>query len=124
MPDWHGVGTALAQTSATRCLASTSDGGAGRLDPLRGSGSAERPDDRGGMLGVGAVSTSAPTRAAIPDAFERAVARSAGTSTRPDDRGEARGATHRPAPGAMLLLVLCGAAIAVSVRRRGRPALP
>ena len=88
---------------------------------------AERPDDRGGMLGVGAVSATAG-------------------ATRPDDRGEARGPgvffSVPPVPtgaistddfqwgdasagaGAMLALILCGAGIAVSIRHRGRTALP
>jgi hypothetical protein len=79
-----------------------------------GAAQAERPDDRGGMLGVGAASASTQTAAGtipylshgigvgaasasavapstVPDAFERAVARPIGTGTRPDDRGEARG---------------------------------
>lgn len=107
---------------------------------------AERPDDRGGMLGVGAVSVSTAAPSAVPDAFERAVARSTGTSVRPDDRGEARGPgvyfSVPPVPtgaistadfqwgdasagaGAMLVLILCGAGIAVSIRHRGRTALP
>ena len=82
----------------------------------------------------------------MPDAFERAVARSLDTSIRPDDRGETRGPgvyfSVPPVPsdaistddfqwrdasagaGAMLLLILCGAGIAVSIRHRDRPALP
>jgi hypothetical protein len=110
-----------------------------------GTAQAERPDDEAGMLGVGAVSASvAPSP--VPDAFERAVARSIGTSTRPDDRGEARGPrmyfSVPPVPagaistddfqwrdasagaGAMLLLILFGAGLAALLRDRGRPALP
>jgi hypothetical protein len=92
-----------------------------------GAAQAERPDDRGGMLGVGAVTASAG-------------------ATRPDDRAEARGPgvyfSVPPLPtgavstgefdwrdasagaGGMLFIILCGAGIAVSIRHRGRPALP
>jgi hypothetical protein len=66
---------------------------------------AERPDDRGGMIGVGAaqVGSAAPDafeRAVlrnaaakqVPDAFERAVQRESQTvAVRPDDRAGARG---------------------------------
>lgn len=57
---------------------------------------ADRPDDRGGPLGVGAVAPGlGATSATAPDLIERAVARgsdaSAGpSSVRPDDRGGAR----------------------------------
>jgi hypothetical protein len=111
-----------------------------------GAAQAGRPDDRGGMLGVGAVSASVVATTAVPDAFERAVTRSIGIpSTRPDDRGEARGPgvyfSVPPVPtgaistddfqwrdasagaGAVLVLILFGAGIAVSVRHRGRAAL-
>ena len=68
-----------------------------------GAQAAERPDDRAGMIGVGAAqAVEAPPdafeRAALrqastapPDAFERAVARRATVATRPDDRAGARG---------------------------------
>jgi hypothetical protein len=45
-----------------------------------GAQAADRPDDRAGRLGVGAV---AATQSA-PDAFERAVLRQAGTTAAPD----------------------------------------
>ena len=75
-----------------------------------GAQAAERPDDRGGMIGVGstqgvAVAPDAFERAVgrstvgvpVPDAFERAAARAlAGdVNVRPDDRASARG------PGAL-----------------------
>jgi len=75
-----------------------------------GAQAAERPDDRGGMIGVGstqgvAVAPDAFERAVLrstaivpgPDAFERAVGRAlAGdVNVRPDDRASARG------PGAL-----------------------
>jgi hypothetical protein len=44
-----------------------------------GSAQAQRPDDRAGMLGVGAVSTSMAAQSPVS------------TVTRPDDRGSARG---------------------------------
>jgi hypothetical protein len=43
---------------------------------------ADRPDNRAGVLGVGAVSRTA----SAPDWFERAVARSTAPIVRPDDR--------------------------------------
>ena len=86
---------------------------------LLGSGAyaADRPDDRGGMLGVGAMAVVAPTDvverairrhvdgtvpdiveravrqhagATVPDVVERAVARATSPVVRPDDRGGAR----------------------------------
>jgi hypothetical protein len=58
---------------------------------VTGAGQAERPDDRAGTLGVGSVSSN-PT--AMPDAFERQVARTTpatAAAIRPDDRAEPRG---------------------------------
>ena len=64
---------------------------------------AARPDDRGGMLGVGAtqVVVAPPdaferavlraTEAVPPDAFERAALRLSSSPVRPDDRAGARG---------------------------------
>ena len=71
-----------------------------------GASAADRPDDRAGMLGVGAaqvvVVPDAFERAVLrrtvfapPDAFERAVLRVSNAGPRPDDRAGARG------PGAM-----------------------
>ena len=68
-----------------------------------GAQAAERPDDRAGMIGVGAAQVvEAPPDAferavlrhvstAPPDAFERAFARQATVAARPDDRAGARG---------------------------------
>jgi hypothetical protein len=106
-----------------------------------GTALAERPDDRAGMLGVGAVtSTTEAAEAPIPDAFERAIARATTDApTRPDDRGEARGpgvlsvlpiATDAAVDdfqwsdasvgaAAALLTVACGAGL-VAVRRDRR----
>jgi hypothetical protein len=65
---------------------------------------AERPDDRGGLIGVGGAQVVAATpdvferavlRSAaadpVPDLFERAVLRETGTTARPDDRAGMRG---------------------------------
>ena len=52
-----------------------------------GAQSATRPDDRGGMLGVGATQVVVT----VPDAFERAVLRQSSVPVRPDDRAGARG---------------------------------
>lgn len=53
---------------------------------------AERPDDRAGMLGVGAIADQG-AQTASPDWFERAatVAIEQQTAVRPDDRAGARG---------------------------------
>ena len=105
-----------------------------------------RPDDRAGLLGVGAASALATKLTAIPDAFERAVARSTDAVARPDDRGDARGPgvyfTVPPVAsaaiaadgfewgdasagaGAMLMAILLAAGVAVSLRHRGRTILP
>ena len=69
-----------------------------------GAQAAERPDDRGGMIGVGAaqVVESPPDafeRAVLrgtaanplPDVFDRAVLRESRSALRPDDRAGARG---------------------------------
>jgi hypothetical protein len=69
-----------------------------------GAQAAERPDDRGGLIGVGGaqvVPASADTferavlRSAaanpVPDVFERAVLRESRSAVRPDDRAGARG---------------------------------
>jgi len=53
---------------------------------VTGAAQAERPDDRAGALGVGSVRVS---QAAVPDVFERAVARATTApraAIRPDDR--------------------------------------
>jgi hypothetical protein len=69
-----------------------------------GAQAAERPDDRGGLIGVGGAQV-APTppdaferavlRSAaanpVPDVFERAVLREGRSPIRPDDRAGARG---------------------------------
>jgi hypothetical protein len=56
----------------------------------RNSEALTRPNDRTGMLGVGAIDRIVVSP---PDAFERAVAiRRAAAPTRPDDRAAARGA--------------------------------
>lgn len=103
---------------------------------------AERPDDRGGMLGVGAAGAGAATPTAVPDVFERAVARSVTVPARPDDRGDARGPgayfSAPPLPGsavsadgfawddasvgagAVLAALLLAGGVAVSARHRGR----
>ena len=71
-----------------------------------GAPAADRPDDRAGMLGVGAAQVVVvpdaferavlrSTELAPPDAFERAVLRASNAGPRPDDRAGARG------PGAM-----------------------
>ena len=63
---------------------------------------ATRPDDRGGMLGVGATqvvpqpdvferAVQRATETAPPDVFERAVLRRSSVQVRPDDRAGARG---------------------------------
>ena len=75
-----------------------------------GAPAADRPNDRAGMLGVGATQVVVvpdaferavlrSTELAAPDAFERAVLRASNTGPRPDDRAGARG------PGAMPLTV-------------------
>jgi hypothetical protein len=86
-----------------------------------GAQAADRPDDRAGLLGVGAIAatqaspdaferavsrhTAVPATvpdvferavgrqalAAVPDAFERAVLRESGAPVRPDDRAGTRG---------------------------------
>ena len=69
-----------------------------------GAQAAERPDDRAGMIGVGAAQVVGGHRrdaferavlrhasTAPPDAFERAVVRQATVAVRPDDRAVARG---------------------------------
>ena len=53
-----------------------------------GGAQADRPNDRAGMLGVGA--TGAQTPIAAPDVFERAVIRHQ-APLRPDDRGGLHG---------------------------------
>ena len=70
---------------------------------------AERPDDRGGLIGVGGTQVVPATpdvferavlRSAaanpVPDVFERAVLRESRSAVRPDDRAGARGPGHRP----------------------------
>jgi hypothetical protein len=65
---------------------------------------AERPDDRGGLIGVGSTQVVPATpdvferavlRSAaanpVPDVFERAVLRDSSSAVRPDDRAGARG---------------------------------
>jgi hypothetical protein len=69
-----------------------------------GAWAAGRPDDRGGMIGVGGAQVApAPPDAferavlrstsanPVPDVFERAVLRETRTALRPDDRAEGRG---------------------------------
>jgi hypothetical protein len=68
-----------------------------------GAHAAQRPDDRGGRIGVGAAHAVAQppdvferavlrnTSTPPPDAFERAVLRQASVVVRPDDRGGVRG---------------------------------
>ena len=107
-----------------------------------GTAQAERPDDRAGMLGVGAASSSVAAPTTVPDVVERAVARARSTVTRPDDRGAARGpgtisspplltATGRTAgevewrdaslgAAAMLAAVLLAGGIAHALRDRRR----
>jgi hypothetical protein len=70
---------------------------------VTGAQAAERPDDRAGMIGVGAAQVVEATpdafeRAVLrhastapPDAFERAIARQSTVALRPDDRAGARG---------------------------------
>ena len=55
---------------------------------LVGGAQADRPDNRAGVIGVGAADPTAST----PDWFERAVARSAAPIVRPDDRAGVLGA--------------------------------
>lgn len=55
---------------------------------LVGGAQADRPDNRAGVLGVGAAGRTASP----PDWFERAVARSAAPIVRPDDRAGVIGA--------------------------------
>ena len=80
-----------------------------------GAPAADRPDDRAGMLGVGATQVVVvpdaferavlrSTELAAPDAFERAVLRASDAGPRPDDRAGARG------PGAMPSTVASGTA--------------
>jgi hypothetical protein len=72
-----------------------------------GAWAADRPDDRGGLIGVGGAAVVAPTgvferavqrhlnakgsKIVIPDVFERAVVRARADVVRPDDRGGVRG---------------------------------
>ena len=68
-----------------------------------GAAAGDRPDDRAGMLGVGAAEVVAvpdaferaaarhASTASVPDAFERAVIREQASTVRPDDRGGQRG---------------------------------
>jgi hypothetical protein len=82
-----------------------------------GAQAAERPDDRGGLIGVGGAQVApaspdaferAVLRSAaanpVPDVFERAVLREGRSAVRPDDRAGARGpgnfATALPAVAA------------------------
>jgi hypothetical protein len=108
---------------------------------------ADRPDDRGGMLGVGGVATATADPSGV---FERAVARHVGAtlpdplaqkagSVRPDDRAGVRGpgtvatadveeagsgfAWSEAAFGATVAFVLClalGGLAATMVRQRAR----
>jgi hypothetical protein len=113
-----------------------------------------RPDDRAGLIGVGAAQAAQPipdvldravarNSSAQPDAVDRAVLRSTVQNRRPDDRADARGPgafTVSPAAapssndgfawsdaflgaGAMLGIVLLGAAGALVIRHRERVAL-
>ena len=114
-----------------------------------GAAQAERPDDRPGLLGVGGAESSFRNEAVRPD--DRAGLLGVGSADssrapaiRPDDRGGVRGPGARPvqiaAPtaardgfhwgdaflGAMatLTMLMLGAALALSIRSRGRVILP
>jgi hypothetical protein len=111
-----------------------------------GPATAEHPNDRAGMQGVGAVSAAAPAQPRIPDAFDRPVAASISASIHPDNRTSPRGPGAFSAPplptavaaaaddfewgdasvgaGAMLVALLLAGGFAVSVRHRGRAILP
>jgi hypothetical protein len=117
-----------------------------------GAQAAERPDDRGGMLGVGAAQAVATpdaferaalraTESAPPDAFERAVLRhSTQVAERPDDRLGIRGpgavaptlsVSVKPVESGfqwddalfgaagMFGVVLLGTAVTLTIRHRG-----
>lgn len=79
-----------------------------------GAQAAERPDDRGGMIGVGGAQVLPATpdvferavlRSAaanpVPDVFERAVLRESRSAVRPDDRSGARGPGNFASPLAL-----------------------
>ena len=74
-----------------------------------GAQAANRPDDRGGSIGVGATQADVDLRAALaraelrnaasapmPDVFERAVLRESRNLVRPDDRAGVRGPGSTP----------------------------
>jgi hypothetical protein len=76
-----------------------------------GAQAAERPDDRGGMIGVGGTQIVLATPDAferavlrnaaanpVPDVFERAVLRESLSAVRPDDRSGARGPGNFASP--------------------------
>ena len=126
----HGLG----EHAARRAPAGGERTAGGGRRPREGA-LAGRPDDRAGMLGVGAASAEATSLPAVRDAV-----------TRPDDRGDGRGpgvyftvpavATAAIATdsfewgdasagaGAMLMAILLAAGVAVSIRHRGRTILP
>lgn len=114
-----------------------------------GTAQADRPDDRPGLLGVGLAESSLQGGTTRPD--DRAGLLGVGSADssrapaiRPDDRGGVRGPGARPvqiAPptaardgfhwgdaflGAMatLTMLMLGAALALSLRSRGRVILP
>lgn len=150
------VGAALAAGNAN---AERPDEGAGTIpylshgigvDQSRFSGAAStvtqiaHPNDRAGLLGVGAVGASTSVETAGPGTFPRGIAQGATTPLRPDDRPGPRGPGVFSAPpilstasaddfawgdasigaGAMLAAVLLGAGIAASFRHRGRAVMP
>jgi hypothetical protein len=114
-----------------------------------GAAQAERPDDRAGLLGVGGADSAFRSEAVRPD--DRAGLLGVGNadaqpaSVRPDDRGGVHGpgaagqVQSEPPPAATdgfhwddaflgmaatLALLLFGAALALTIRSRGRVILP
>jgi hypothetical protein len=106
---------------------------------------ADRPDDRGGLLGVGAaqavtpasdvidravqrqaVAATAPVR--VPDALDRAVFRESAAAVQPPvtstSDGEFAWGDAFFGAAVALFIVLLGGATALTIRHRGRVILP
>jgi hypothetical protein len=109
-----------------------------------GAAQAERPDDQAGMLGVGAASASTQTAPGTIPYLSHGIGVGESQFSRQSSLGLTGGSlpTRVVAPtgvvstddfqwgdasagaGATLVLILLGAGLAVSIRHRGRPALP
>ena len=109
-----------------------------------GIAQAERPDDRGGMLGIGAVSAATEAAPGTIPYLSHGIGVGESQFSRQSSPGHTGGTllTRVAAPtgvvstddfqwgdasagaGAMLALILLAAGITVSIRHRGRTALP